>query len=232
MDYEEAVATAPPGWRHFSIRDVERLPDAVRRREMARIPRGEGDDRVVRALFWTLVYHLAPEKWNELARFEPIHPALVEALPQSLDTALDVGAGSGRLTAHLVARCRHVTAIEPSTGLLALLRRRLPQVALVAGWAEALPVKDHWSQLTTSCASFGPDPAVLSELRRVTAPGGMIALVNPEDPDWFEAHGWQRTTAPPMPAPEHPRWIDEFFGPLDPPRELLTTRVERQEARR
>jgi len=226
LDYEEAVATAPPGWRHFTIRDVGRLPRAVRRREMARVPPDETDDRVVRAFFWTLVYHLEPEKWAELARFEPIHPAVVEALPYGLATGLDVGAGSGRLTGHLVARCRHVTAIEPSTGLLALLSRRLPQVQPVAGWAEALPVKDHWSQLTTSCAAFGPDPAVLSELRRVTAPGGLITLINPEDPDWFEAHGWRRMTAPAMPAPDHPRWIDEFFGPLDPPRELLTTRVD------
>jgi len=227
VDYEDAVAKAPPGWRHFSIGDVARLPDAVRRREMARVPPGEADDRVVRALFWTLVYHLEPEKWEELASFEPIHPALIEALPYGLDTALDIGAGSGRLTGHLVARCRHVTAIEPSSGLLALLRRHMPQVRAVAGWAEALPVKEHWSQLTTSCAAFGPDPAVLSELRRVTAPGGLIALINPENPDWFEAHGWRRMTATAMPAPDHPRWIDEFFGPLDPPHELLTSWVDR-----
>ncbi|TMD36441.1 MAG: class I SAM-dependent methyltransferase [Chloroflexi bacterium] len=226
MDYEEAVAKAPPGWRHFSIRDVARLPDAVRRREMARVPPDEREDRVVRALFWTLVYHLEPEKWGELARFEPIHPSLVEALPSGLDTAVDVGAGSGRLTAHLAARCRRVTAIEPSWGLLALLARRLPQVSPVAGWAEALPVGDHWAQLTASCAAFGPDPAVLAELRRVTAPGGLIALISPESPDWFEAHGWQRMTAPAIPAPDHPAWIDEFFGPLDPPHELLTLRVE------
>src|SRR5437899_2717782 len=116
---------------------------------MAGIPSGEPRDRLLRALFWTLVYHLEPEKWDELARFEPINPAVVDALPHNLDTALDVGAGSGRLTGHLVARCRHVTAIEPSTGLLALLSRRMPQVQPVAGWAEALPVKDHWSQLTT-----------------------------------------------------------------------------------
>ena len=226
MDYEEAVATAPPGWLHFSFDDIGRLPEWVRAHAMAGIPSGEPRDRLLRALFWTLVYHLEPEKWDELARFEPINPAVVDALPHNLDTALDVGAGSGRLTGHLVARCRHVTAIEPSTGLLALLSRRMPQVQPVAGWAEALPVKDHWSQLTTSCAAFGPDPVVLSELRRVTAPGGLIALINPESPGWFEAHGWRRMTAPAMHAPDHPRWIDEFFGPLDPPRELLTITVD------
>jgi SAM-dependent methyltransferase len=225
LDYEEAVEKAPPGWRHFSIDDVARLPDSVRAHEMSRVPAGEPDDRVVRALFWTLVYHLEPEKWDHLARFEPIHPALIDALPSGLDTALDVGAGSGRLTMHLVERSRHVTVVEPSTGLLALLERRLPRVRPVRGWAEALPIADQWSQLTASCAAFGPDPAVLFELRRVTAPGGLVAVISPELPDAFEALGWERLTAPSMAAPEHPGWIDEFFGPLDPPHEMVMTRV-------
>jgi SAM-dependent methyltransferase len=227
VDYEEAVAKAPPGWRHFSVDDLARLPDAVRAHEMARIPAGEPGDRVVRALFWTLVYHLEPEKWDELARFEPIHPAVIEALPGGFDVALDVGAGSGRLTAHLIARSRRTIAVEPSAGLRAILSRRMPEVQAVAGWAEALPIDDRRSQLTTACGAFGPDPAVLAELRRVTAPGGVIALVSPEDPEWFEANGWRRISAPPIPAVEHPTWIDEFFGPLDPPHDLLMTAVER-----
>ncbi|HKW58726.1 MAG TPA: hypothetical protein VJR46_03120, partial [Candidatus Dormibacteraeota bacterium] len=113
MEYEEAVAKAPPGWRHFSIADVARLPDDVREHELARVPRGEPDDRVVRALFWTLVYHLEPERWDELARAEPIAPELIEALPRDVETAVDVGAGSGRLTAHLLGRSRDVVAVEP-----------------------------------------------------------------------------------------------------------------------
>ncbi len=95
----------------------------------------------------------------------------------------------------------------------------------MTGWAEALPIADQWSQLTASCAAFGPDRAVLAELRRVTAPGGLIAVISPELPDAFEALGWERLTAPSMGAPEHPGWIDEFFGPLDPPHEMVMTRV-------
>ena len=74
MDYAEAVEKAPPGWRHFGIHDVARLPDDVRTRELSRIPSGEPDDRVVRALFWTLVYHLEPERWDELARYGLYRP--------------------------------------------------------------------------------------------------------------------------------------------------------------
>lgn len=221
MEYEQAVEEAPPGWRHFRVEDIARLPDFVRDHEMARVPAGEHGDRVVRALFWTLVYHLEPARWDELARSEPINPDIVDALPRGVSVGLDVGAGTGRLTQHLVTRCDHVIAVEPSAGLRSLLTRRLPQVQAVGAWAEALPFEDHSVQLTAACGAFGPDEEILSELRRVTAPGGVIALINPEQPEWFEARGWHRITASPVPAPEHPAWIDDFFGPPDPPRELV-----------
>ncbi len=225
MDYAEAVEMAPPGWRHFSVHDIDRLPEEVRARGLARVPPHEPDDRVLRGMFWTLVYHLEPERWDELARFEPIHPDLVAALPGGATSAIDVGAGSGRLTAHLAKRSRDLVAVEPSVGLRSILTRRLPGVRALYGWAEALPVEDGWSQLTAACGAFGPDLAVMSELARVTARGGWIALISPEHPEWFEANGWQRIVAPAMEAPAHPRWIDEFFGPLDPPHEMVLTAV-------
>jgi SAM-dependent methyltransferase len=224
VDYEQAVATAPPGWRHFSIDDVARLPREVRSRETARIPPGETDERILRALFWTLVYHLEPERWDELARHEPIHPAIVDALPRGLRRGLDVGAGSGRLTAHLVERCEAVTAVEPSAGLRAILSLRLPGVRVEHGWSDSLPFGDASFDLVAACGVIGPEPATLDELRRVAAPGGWIALVSPEQPEWFEAGGWDRISAEPIPAPPHPSWIDEFFGQPDPPHELVMTR--------
>lgn len=225
MDFEQAVESAPPGWRHFTTQDVARLPTAVRDHEMARVPVGVAGERLVRGLFWTLVYHLEPEKWDELARHEPIHPELLEALPDFVGVGVDVGAGSGRLTQHLVSRCERVIAVEPSAGLRGILSRRHPDVRTIEGWAEALPLEDGCAQLTAACGAFGPEPDVLSELRRITAPGGVIALISPESPEWFEAEGWERISAQPLQAPDHPRWIDEFFGPLDPPHELVMTRV-------
>lgn len=224
MDYDEAVAKAPPGWRHFRIDDIARLPDAVRAREMARVPAHEPDDRVLRALFWTLVYHLEPRRWDELARAEPIHPDLIAALPQA-GTALDVGAGSGRLTEHLVTHCREVIAVEPSAGLRAILAERVPTARAIDAWAEALPIADGWSDLTAACGAFGPDPAVLAELERVTRAGGAIALLSPERPEWFEAHGWERIQTPPLTPPPHPRDLEAFFGRLDPPHDLVMIRV-------
>jgi len=226
VDFAQAVAKAPPGWRHFSISDVARLPPAVRVHELARVPPGESDESIVRFFFWTLVYHLEPEKWDGLARYEPIHQELIDALPERVAMAIDVGAGSGRLTQHLAPRSKRLVAVEPAAGLRAMLKRRLPDVEAVAGWAENLPVGDGLSDLTAASGAFGPDPVVLAEMRRVTGPGGVIALINPEQPEWFEANGWSRLTVPPLPVPDHPPWLDEFFGPLDPPRELLMQRAD------
>lgn len=225
MDFDEAVDKAPPGWRQFDIDDVGRLPVAVRDHEMARVPEGETEERIVRGLFWTLVYHLDAGRWDELASHEPIVPRLLDALPGDVDSALDVGAGSGRLTQHLVGRANRVVAVEPSEPLRALITARYPTVRVVTAWAESLPFDDASFQLTAACGAFGPDPAVLAELQRVTTKGGTIALISPERPEWFEGQGWRRITAPPIPPPEHPSWLDEFFGPLDPPHDLVLMTV-------
>jgi len=225
VEFDEAADQAPPGWRHFAFEDVARLPDAVRAHELARVPPGESQERIVRGLFWTLVYHLDAGRWDELARHEPIAPELIAALPDRVGAALDVGAGSGRLTQHLVPRANKVVAVEPSDPLRALLATRYPAVHAVSGWAEAMPFAAGAFDLTTACGAFGPDPAVLAELHRVTASGGIIALISPEHPEWFEAQGWKRISTPSSPPPEHAQWLDEFFGPLDPPHELVMTAV-------
>src|SRR4051812_3193842 len=155
MDFEEAVEKAPPGWRHFRTEDIVRLPSAVRAHELARVPRGETEERILRGLFWTLVYHLEPDRWDELATHEPIAMGLLDVLPERVPTAVDVGAGSGRLTEHLLSRSGRVIAVEPSAGLRALLTRRLPAVSALGGWAERLPLRDRCSQLTAACGAFG-----------------------------------------------------------------------------
>ncbi len=191
-------------------------------------PRRQGARaRVVRGGFWLLVYELMPERWAALARSEPIAPAVVDALPPA-SKVLEICAGSGRLTALLAPRCEGLVAIEPSPPLRRMLASCLPGIRVVAGLAHRLPVVSGWADLVVSCASLGPDhpfggPQVLAEMERCVRPGGMVALVGPESPAWFEARGYQRrsygveglpTTAPPE--------VAAFFGPrLSPPHELL-----------
>jgi SAM-dependent methyltransferase len=235
MEYERAVETAPPGWRHFTIADVDRLPASVRNHEMARIPQaelsllavgdGEAGERILRALFWTLVYHLEPERWDALAMAEPIHPDVLAAVPNARGRVLEIGAGGGRLTSHLAVRCPSLVAIEPSAGLGKLLRSRLPGVHVIAAWAEALPIPDSWSSLTAACGLVEPDTAVLGELERVTEIGGKIVLISPEQPDWFEGHGWRRMRLDALPAPPHDDWIEGFFGPIDPPHDIVSKTI-------
>jgi SAM-dependent methyltransferase len=233
VTYSESVAAAPPGAAEFGRADLERLPADVLERLLERVPEDEwrlleaGDDpaarRVVRALFWDLVYHLRPERWDELSRAEPVHPGVLEALPADGARVLEIAAGSGRLTVELAPRARSLIAIEPAGPLREILRGRLPGIAVLDATAEELPVAGGWADLTVSCASLGPDPRALRELERCTRPGGTLALVSPMDPGWFEAHGWRRLSFDPreVPIPPHDPSLEAFFGPLNPPHELL-----------
>jgi len=104
---------------------------------------------------------------------------------------LDLGAGTGKLTAALLAAGADVAAVEPDPAMLAELHRAHPQVPAVAGSAEAIPLPDasadavlagnamHWFDM----AAAGP------EIARVLAPGGVLAgLWNVVDDgvDWVE----------------------------------------------
>ncbi|USQ86302.1 class I SAM-dependent methyltransferase [Streptomyces phaeoluteigriseus] len=90
---------------------------------------------------------------------------------------LDLGAGTGKLTAALVALGADVTAVEPDPAMLTELRRALPAVRALRGSAEAIPLPDasvdavlagnamHWFDMAVA----GP------EVARVLAPGGILA---------------------------------------------------------
>ena len=98
--------------------------------------------------------------------------------------AIDIGAGTGKLTATLVRLGADVTAVEPDPQMLAELRRAMPEVRSVPGSAEEMPLPDasvdavlagqamHW---------FDMDRA-MPEIARVLRPGGVFAgLWNVDD---------------------------------------------------
>ncbi|HEY0410220.1 MAG TPA: hypothetical protein VGE42_08120, partial [Candidatus Dormibacteraeota bacterium] len=76
-------------------------------------------------LGWQLLYRLEPELYDRLARAERLHPAVLGWLPDRVPRAVEVGAGSGRLTLALARRCASLLAVEPAAGLRRLLCRRL-----------------------------------------------------------------------------------------------------------
>lgn len=94
--------------------------------------------------------------------------------------ALDVGAGTGVLTAQLVARLGSdaVVAIDPSAPFVEATRARLPDVDVRSGAAEQLPFPDASfdAALAQLVVHFMSDPvAGLREMARVTRPGGTVA---------------------------------------------------------
>jgi SAM-dependent methyltransferase len=127
----------------------------------------------------------------EYAEFRPDYP--VDAVrwcvaPVGRDIGslrlLDLGAGTGKLTALLTALGADVTAVEPDQAMLGELRRALPSVRALPGSAEQIPLADasvdavlcgqslHWFNLERA----------LPEIARVLVPGGTLAgLWNSDD---------------------------------------------------
>lgn len=83
---------------------------------------------------------------------------------------LDVGAGTGALTAELLARGAVVTAADPSPEFVAVLRRRFPDVEAHEAPAESLPFEtgEFDRALAQLVVAFMSDaPAAIAEMARV-----------------------------------------------------------------
>jgi SAM-dependent methyltransferase len=95
------------------------------------------------------------------------------------DAVLDVGAGTGALTAELVRRGADAAAVEPSAGFVAALSQRFPAVEVRQSGAELLPWPDEvfdaaLAQLVVSFMSDAPE--ALREMHRVVRHGGTVAV--------------------------------------------------------
>jgi SAM-dependent methyltransferase len=84
--------------------------------------------------------------------------------------ALDVGAGTGALTAELVARGASVAAADPSPEFVAVLRERFPDIEVREAPAESMPfaAEDFDLALAQLVIAFVADaPAAVAEMARV-----------------------------------------------------------------
>lgn len=117
-------------------------------------------------------------------RLRPAYPeaaldAILAALPAAVArrTAVDLGAGTGKLSTALAARGLAVTAVDPAASMLEALRD--PGVARVVGTAEATGLPDSSADLVTAAQAwhwFEVD-AASAEVRRLLRPGGVLALL-------------------------------------------------------
>lgn len=107
---------------------------------------------------------------------------------------LDLGAGTGKLTASLVEAGLHVTAVDPSPEMLRVLGERLPAVDARLGTGEELPVPDASQRLVVSAQAWHwVDPSrAVPEVARALGPGGRLALLwndRDERVDWVRRLG-------------------------------------------
>ncbi len=120
---------------------------------------------------------------DEYEYARPGYPAtaiewMLEAAPGR--RAIDLAAGTGKLTRALVAAGAAVTAVEPDPDMLAKLVSASPAgVAAVAGVAEAIPLPALSADLVAVGQAFHwfDAPRALDEIARVLGPGGVVALV-------------------------------------------------------
>jgi SAM-dependent methyltransferase len=137
-------------------------------------------------------------------------------------TVVEIGSGTGKFTRALAPLGAARVAIEPTAGMRAVFRRAVPDVPVVDGTAEAIPLPDGFADAVV-CAQafhwFRPRPA-LREIARVLRPGGGLGLV------WNvrnESAGWSRELTRLMrpygwrsPAHRDRRWQPTFRDPSSP----------------
>jgi SAM-dependent methyltransferase len=145
--------------------------------------------------------------------------------------AVDVGAGTGKLTSALCAAGIPTIAVEPAPGMLKVLRHTVSKAQVLAGTAEDLPLPDATADLVTVGQAlhwFRLDRA-LPEMARVLRPGGRLALFyNSRD----DAVGWVHALADLVGdhadhAGTHQEERPEVLGPFEP-EELRTFRHQQE----
>ena len=158
---------------------------------------------------------------EQYAAARPGYPqAVVDwAIPDGARTVLDLGAGTGKLTAGLAARGHDVVAVEPSHEMLAQLTAELPGVLALPGTAEAIPLPDaSVDAVTVGQAWHWFDPVRASrEIARVLRPGGRLTVmwnVRDESEPWVAAYtAILHRDDPTPPGSEEPTFGDLFTEP-------------------
>jgi SAM-dependent methyltransferase len=134
---------------------------------------------------------------------------------------LDVGAGTGALTAELARRDSIVYAVEPSPQFVAALQQRFPGIDAREGGAERLPWPDESfdAALAQLVLTFMSDAqAGVREMNRVVAPGGIVAacMWDRDEMQLLAAISRTRSALGAEPEPSRYRTREEIaalFGP-------------------
>jgi ubiquinone/menaquinone biosynthesis C-methylase UbiE len=150
--------------------------------------------------------------------------------PQAIDwilgsdplEVLDLGAGTGKLTDAVIAAGHDVVAVEPLAEMRAVLAARHPDLPVIEGTAERLPLPDGAVDAVVVGAAFHwfEQEAALAEIVRVLRPPGVLGLLGntfATDRAWAaELRGilGEATHSRPghWPDPDRARRLDEIDG--------------------
>jgi SAM-dependent methyltransferase len=132
-------------------------------------------------------------------------------------TVLELGAGTGKLTAELVALGHDVLATDPDGAMLAILARDLPDVRTAVAGAEDIPLPDRSVDVVVCAQSFHwfDLDLALPEIARVLRPGGRLAVVwNQRDEriPWVRRLGALIGTQDQLREPAEPLVQSALFG--------------------
>ncbi|HEY1358013.1 MAG TPA: class I SAM-dependent methyltransferase [Thermoleophilaceae bacterium] len=141
-------------------------------------------DRVAHSYDESLPAHVVEHYLRKRVRF------VLDHCPRG--KALDVGCGTGALAAALAAEGYEVVGVDPSDGMLEVMRRRAPELRAVQGSGTSLPFPDDGFDVVFSVAVMhhvadpGDVRATLAEMVRVAKPGGRVLVWdhNPRNPYW------------------------------------------------
>ncbi|GAA4995172.1 class I SAM-dependent methyltransferase [Actinopolymorpha pittospori] len=161
-------------------------------------------------------------------RGRPPYPpeAVTWLVPEHAKIVVDLGAGTGKLTRALRAPGREVVAVEPSAGMRERFSQVLPDVPVLEGTGESIPLPDRSADALVCAQAWhwvDPERAV-PEVGRVLRPGGWLGLVwNLRDVSVPWVAELDRILRDYAAAPTEDRQVERVGAPFGP--------VERQDFR-
>jgi SAM-dependent methyltransferase len=122
-------------------------------------------------------------------RPRPSAKALDWLVPAGCRVAVDLAAGTGLFTRALLGRAEQVIAVEPDARMRAVLTDRSPEVRVIEGWGETMPLPDASADAVfVSTAWHWLDPArAVPEIARVLRDGGRLGVIwtsRDRDEEW------------------------------------------------
>lgn len=170
---------------------------------------------------YSLIYAHHAEEYDAMVRAEDCDGNLAREIAQWLERVgrrvLEVGVGTGRITAMLCAQGANVVGCEPAPAMLEIARRRLPGVELIESDCLGLPEQKECFDLAIAGWVFGhlrswraadwreSIAENLAKMNDALVPGGALIVI--------ETLGTGESTPRPRPElAEYYAWLEKDCG--------------------